>query len=162
VIILRDTREKQPWDFEWYNEVKKVEVCTVKVGDYTLKGYEDLVAIERKRSTGELAINFGKKRKQFLAEMEKMRDYKWRYVICEFPRVHLLRFPEDSGIPKRDWKYLRMNAGYINKTVNDLTEKYGVTFLFCQSPYEAQDEAIKIFQTVIDDDGKDEDYYRPV
>lgn len=149
MIILRDTREKQPWEFEWYEDRPEIQVCKVDVGDYTLKGYENIVAIERKRSTGEIAINFGKKRKQFMAEMERMRDIPFKYIICEFPKEHLDRFPHDSGIPQRDWKYLRINGGYIRSTVNYLSETYGVTFLFCRNPFEAQDEAFKIFQDVL-------------
>lgn len=149
MIIKQDTREKQPWTFDWYDGVQEIRRCTVKVGDYTLEGFEEIVAIERKRSTGELSINFGRKRKQFLAEMERMRNYRWKYVICEFPEENLENFPENSGIPKRDWKYLRMNGGYIRRTIHELSEEYGVAFLFCQNPFEAQDEVIKIFQEVI-------------
>jgi hypothetical protein len=156
VIILRDTREKQPWNFDWYsNEISDIQVCTVKVGDYTLKGYEDVIAVERKRSTGELAINFGKKRKQFVAELERMRPYTHKYIVCEFPKDRLDEFPKNSGIPQRDWKYLKMNGGYIRKTIHDFTEEYGVTFLFCLDPYEAQDEVFKIFSDVIRDAKKD-------
>lgn len=150
MIILRDTREKQPWSFDWYDDVKEIRVCTLKTADYTMAGYEDIISVERKRSTGELAINFGTKRRQFVAELERMQSIKYRYIVCEFPIERLSEFPRNSGIPEKDWKKLRMNGGYIRKTIRDFSTDYNVTFLFCSSPFEAQDEVYKIFQNVID------------
>lgn len=148
MIVLRDTREKQPWTFEWYPDCE-IKVATVKVGDYTLEEYEHILAVERKRSTGELAMNFGRKKKQFIAELERMQYVKFRYVVCEFPKERLDEFPKNSGIPYKDWKYLRINGGYIRKCIEDFSEKYNVTFLFCQNPYVAQDEVYNLFQDVI-------------
>jgi hypothetical protein len=48
-------------------------------GDYTLADYPFLVAVERKRSVNEIATNLGKKYHQFTAELERLKQYRFRY-----------------------------------------------------------------------------------
>ena len=150
MIILRDTREKQPWDFSWYD--CEIRVATVKVGDYTIEGYENTIAVERKRSTGELAMNFGFKKKQFIAELERMQNVQYRYVVCEFPEIRLEEFPLNSGIPRKHWNKLRISGKYIRKCIHDFSSQYNVTFLFCENAFAAQDEVFMMFQNIVGDD----------
>lgn len=152
MIILQDTREKKPWDFTFHGFDQ--ETFGLKTGDYSVKGCEHLVRIERKRSTGEIATNFGFKRKQFEAELERMMDFKYRYVLCEFPEEYIDMFPDKSGIPYAIRRKVRISAGFIRASIQNLSVKYGVDFLFARSISEAEEMAIEIFTRVVDEHTK--------
>ena len=59
--VIQDTREKEGWYFSEYDKCSGMESGTLKTGDYTLRGFEELVCIERKASTSEISQNLGKK-----------------------------------------------------------------------------------------------------
>ena len=70
--VIQDTREQDGWFFSPYDKCEGMERSTMLTGDYTLKGYEDVVCIERKASVAEIAMNLGKKKKPFQEEMQRM------------------------------------------------------------------------------------------
>ena len=82
--VIKDTREQDGWTFSPYDMCKGMEIDTLHTGDYTIKGFEDVVCIERKACTSEIAMNLGRKKKPFQAEMERMKDYSFSFIICEF------------------------------------------------------------------------------
>ncbi len=90
---IKDTREQDGWFFSPYDRCAGMEVATMKTGDYTIKGYEDLVCIERKGSVTEIATNLGKKKKAFQAEMERMKDFDFRFILLEFSASDVLDYP---------------------------------------------------------------------
>lgn len=47
--VIQDVQEKQPWKLIW-----PVEVKHLKTADYSIKGYEDVIAIEKKSGLVEL------------------------------------------------------------------------------------------------------------
>lgn len=144
MIILQDTREQRPWQFEIYDQCQAQQVVTLKTGDYTVKGLEDIVCIERKRTTGEIALNLGKKAKAFEAEMQRMSKYEYAYIICEFSANTLIAYPSGSGIPKKQWSKLRMNGKFMHKRLMEWCEKYGVECIFCNNKYEAELKTLEI------------------
>ena len=89
--IIRDTREKNGWFFD--EEEKKpgkyrvvgTVVDTLDAGDYSIKGYEKLVRIERKNGFCELFGNFSPKdnNERFIREMEKLKDIPHKYILIE-------------------------------------------------------------------------------
>jgi hypothetical protein len=91
--VIKDTREQDGWFFSPYDRCTGMEVATMKTGDYTIKGYEDLVCIERKGSVTEIATNLGKKKKAFQAEMERMKDFDFRFILLEFSASDVLDYP---------------------------------------------------------------------
>lgn len=156
--IIQDTREKDPWNFGMYKQVTAVQVQGLKTGDYTTqeilqleeeKG-QKLLAVERKRSSSEIANNLGAERKRFFNEMERMAEYEFRYIICEFPKQRIYEFPENSGIPKRKWKYLRINSGYMVSQLARIETDYDVRIVFCNDKIEAQDFFIDLVNRIHD------------
>lgn len=147
-VILRDTREKNGWDFESHNKVLAVAKWGLKTGDYTARGLEKDLVIERKASTGEIAMNLGKKRKAFEAEIERMSSFRWKYILCEFSIDDLMNFPENSGIPKKQLQYVRMNGKFMWKKLCEYQENHGVQVIFCDDRYSAQERALMIFDEV--------------
>lgn len=150
VRIIQDSKEKQPLQFDFYDGCSGQVVRGLKTGDYTAEGYEDLIIIERKCSTGELCQNLGKKFTQFKAEFERMQDIPHRYLVCEFPREFLYTFPENSTIPKRKWKDLRINPKFMRKRLYELCEQYGVQPIFCSSRAEAEETIFRIIYNTVE------------
>lgn len=90
--VIRDTREQEGhgWTFCAHMPDRRPPRCdgmiidTLQTGDYSLVGYTDILAIERKADFSELWGNYSsKKRKAFEAEMERMRTIKHAYIIIE-------------------------------------------------------------------------------
>lgn len=147
ITIIQDTREKTPWDFTFYGLDTKVK--TLKTGDYTVEGYEDQIFIERKKSTGELAMNLGKKSKQFFAELERAKGMRHKYIVCEFPEENLACFPEKSGIPQKLISKVRMSTNFILLSLSKIRNQYGVNIIFANNPTDAEHAVINIINNII-------------
>tara|TARA_Y100000004_G_scaffold51933_1_gene57499 strand:- start:286 stop:768 length:483 start_codon:yes stop_codon:yes gene_type:complete len=147
-IVLRDTREKTGWDFKTHDKCRAVVDWGLKTGDYTVRGLEKHLVLERKASTGELAMNLGKKRSAFEAEIKRMDNFRWKYILCEFSIDDLMNFPENSGIPKKQLQYVRMNGKFMWKKLCEYQEQHGVQVVFCDNKINAQEKAMFIFDEV--------------
>lgn len=142
MLILQDSREKIPWNFESYNIEKKV--CALNTGDYGIDKCGKLITIERKRSVSELAGNLGKNYKRFRNELDRMKDYRFKYVICEFLYEELLKYPYNIGLPKKVIKKIRMSGKFLASRVSKLTDEYELEFIFCENLFVARDKAVEL------------------
>jgi len=79
--ILVDNREQQPFTFAGYEAVP--EPATLQVGDYSLPGFEDRAAIERKSLEDLIACLMGSNRERFERELARGRHYELFYVMIE-------------------------------------------------------------------------------
>jgi ERCC4-type nuclease len=79
--IIIDTREQLPYAFQGY-EVK-IETANLPVGDYSLPGFEDRAAIERKTLNDLVGCLMGKDRTRFERELTKGRAYDLFAVVVE-------------------------------------------------------------------------------
>ena len=131
--VIQDTREKEGWYFSEYDKCSGMESGTLKTGDYTLKGFEEMVCIERKASTSEIAQNLGKKKDPFQAEMDRMKEYPFAFLICEFSMDDLLRFPDGSNVPKSARSQVRITGKYLLKCLVEFQLWYNVKILLCGS-----------------------------
>ncbi len=77
-VILIDQREQSPLRFRG----TRWEKCFLPVGDYSLRGLTAEVVIERK-SLSDLVGCCGKERERFIAQVERMRDYRFRALVVE-------------------------------------------------------------------------------
>ena len=89
--VIRDTREREGYHFSKFDKCQGMVVRKLDTGDYTLLGLEDKICIERKGCVEEVAINFGKKKKQFLAEIERMKEFPHKFILLEFSLEDLLQ-----------------------------------------------------------------------
>lgn len=89
--IIQDTREQKPWSFDHITKRVKaqdtpvlitVELAKLDSGDYSIKGFEDQIAIERK-SAADLVSTIFYRRKQFMAELERLQQMQWSGIIVE-------------------------------------------------------------------------------
>lgn len=85
-IILVDTREQHPFDFEGDDAFEAIEHTKLDQGDYSIKGLEHIISIERKATMNELYTNLSSKtfRTRFYAEAERLsKDVKYRFIVVE-------------------------------------------------------------------------------
>ncbi len=86
INIIVDSREQKPYSFPDH----LVTVAGLKVGDYSLKGYEDRVSIERK-TLGDLVSSLSHGRDRFQRELERGRDLAYFALIVESSMESILR-----------------------------------------------------------------------
>ncbi|MDD2967544.1 MAG: ERCC4 domain-containing protein [Desulfovibrionaceae bacterium] len=80
--VIIDSREQSP--FAFHNEKYGVEkaVGTLSIGDYSLAGLEDHIAVERK-SLPDLVLCLGRERDRFERELQRGAALDAFCVVCE-------------------------------------------------------------------------------
>jgi len=78
ITAVIDTREQRPWDLS----PLKSERGTLITGDYTIKGLEHVICIERK-SLADYLGSMGNDRDRFERELKRMLGYETRALIIE-------------------------------------------------------------------------------
>jgi hypothetical protein len=148
--VLRDSQEKEGKGWWWPRTpgCHGTIVQSLETGDYTINGYSHLLSIERKGSVGEWSKNITEKR--FERELERLRDFKYAFIILEFAVSNILEFPVGSGIPKKIWKKIKVNGPYMLKRTTEIMCNYGIPVLFCGE--HGKTMATSIFKRVIDNE----------
>lgn len=103
--IIRDTREKQGkgWQFRASANCDGVEVIKLDVGDYSVKGLEDVLMIERK-TVGDLWGTLGNMTsyKRFQREMERAKNHPYKFLIIEGTLADIDRGYNWSKVPSNN------------------------------------------------------------
>ncbi len=129
--IIRDTREQLGYHFNPYDKCAGMIRKALKTGDYTLKGFEDILCIERKASTAEISNNMGRKKDAFHNEIKRMDEFRFAFLICEFTLEDVLKFPLNSTVPKHKWNSLKVTGRYMMKCFMEYQLRHNVKVLFC-------------------------------
>jgi len=127
--IIRDTREKNGW---WFPESAVCDGTVVEkldTGDYTLKDKKNILCIERKGSIGEFANNITQKR--FENELERMREYKFSFVLLEFDLFEIMSFPQSANFPARVLSKIKITAPFVLKKLIEYEMCYPTKFILC-------------------------------
>jgi hypothetical protein len=129
--VIRDTREKdgKGWVFGANPVCLGTEEETVATGDYTIKGMSHILCIERKGSVSEVAQNLYEER--FYAELIRMMNYKYRFIICEFDVEDLIKYPNIASVPYRIKKKIKVSGKFLLKKLIEIQMQYNVHILFC-------------------------------
>ncbi len=127
--FLIDSREKEPFKFRASANLGGTETVKLDAGDYAVKGHEDLICIERKKSATELAGNFGKNRARFEREFERMQSCQFRYVVVE---------DHWSSVMGKSIRHSRMSAKAVFESIIAFGLTYGVHFIFAGNRQQAQ------------------------
>ena len=122
-IIIIDTREQDPYKFRASSSVDSVVHEKLDHGDYSIKGYEHLITIERKKNVDEIAGNLGKHRARFERELERMQSSKRRYIVIE---------DHWSSIYNKK-RFSRVHPNAIFESILALSMKYHVHVIFAGS-----------------------------
>lgn len=123
MLILRDTREQNPWLFA------NAEIKTLKTGDYTLSGFEDKICIERKGCVEEFSNNLVKDFSRFEKELDRMRVFDHKFIICEFPFGDVVDYP-NSCKSKKAREASRISGKFLIKRISEIQLEYDVNVMF--------------------------------
>lgn len=85
LVAIQDTREQEPWDLS----PMSVEIGTLSVGDYSIRGMEQVIAIERK-SLSDFVMCCGSERERFQRELDRLRGWPVSAVVIEASWADLL------------------------------------------------------------------------
>jgi len=124
--IVVDTREQKPL---WKGE--KIVRKKLEVGDYSIKGYEKEVAIERK-SLPDLFGTLGGGHKRFKAELGKAIKYKYFAIVID---------GSYSSAYNKDFEgsyHSKMRGYVITSILFTLHMKYGINIFFSNGRIESK------------------------
>lgn len=131
--VVRDTREQHGYFFKKFNTCNGTVQKKLDTGDYSILGMEDKICIERKASVSEIAINLGKKKYAFYEEIERMKDYEHKFIICEFSMDDVLKFPEGAKIPKELIGKVKITGKYMLRCLMEFAVFNNVHVIFAGS-----------------------------
>jgi len=142
--IIVDTREQQPWEFEYYSKASR----KLDTGDYSIEGLESLFTIERKKSVSEIANNISENR--FNKELDRLNSYKYKFLLLEFSLQDVLDYPIGSTVPKKMWEKLKITNKYILKYLTQISINYNLQTFFCGNKDNAEELALSIIKRIVE------------
>jgi hypothetical protein len=138
ITVCIDSNEQQPFTFH-EKDVGWTLQKKLPTGDYTIEGLEEIVCIERKGSVQELAGNLmSTDLKRFEAELVRMQDFKYRYIVCEFSWADLWDYPWSAKLPPKIRKRIRVRGEAVVSKLIELSLKYDVQVYMCGTKIRAQ------------------------
>lgn len=150
--IIKDSREQDGYSFEpsdsRYHICKGMITKKLDTGDYSIEGLEDKLCIERKASVTEFANNIGQDKIRFMQEIERMKTFKYRFMIFEFSLSDVMNFPEGSGINQSDWDKVKVTNKYMLKTIMEFQLYHDIHVIFCDSKKNAKWAVLSILKRV--------------
>lgn len=119
--IIRDSREKEGagWKFNATSKCLGTIVEKLETGDYSLKGMEHLIMIERK-SIPDLWGTLLTGKERFIKEMERARSIPSRYIVIEGSLKDVL-----SGC-----YFSKVDPSFILSSLVALEQEYGIHVIF--------------------------------
>jgi len=130
MIIVIDNREQLPLDFRRSKVVEDVRYVTLKTGDYSILGYEDKIAFERK-NPNDLFSSLGVGHKRFKKELERALEMDYFAIIVERSYTEILNKDFEGS------HFTKMRGDVVIKILNTLKFKYGIDVIFCNGRKEA-------------------------
>lgn len=121
MIIVRDTREQAGYTFSYLSPAPIIVDATLHTGDYSLRGYEDQLAIERK-GLSDCFGTFGHGRKRFERELERMKTLQFAAVVIEGDWFTIFHRPP---------KFSKLKPKTIHASIIAWQQRYGVHFFTC-------------------------------
>lgn len=144
--VIIDTREQAPFNFggftgdkhEDYRElIVPTSVETLTTGDYSLRGFQDRITIERK-SKNDLYSTLGAGRERFTREFERMNEMDFAAVIVEACWYELITDPPFAS---------RLSPKVVYRTVISWQQRYrNVHWWFCKDKRFAEKTAFEILR----------------
>ena len=129
VTAIIDTREQRPLNLDLESEPG-----TLTTGDYSVKGLEDVLTVERK-SLDDLVGCMTAGRGRFERELQRMKAYEFRCVVVEADWDDLVKGRYRS----------RMQPAAATHTIASWTSRFAVPFLFCGRDRQAVGDYVSFF-----------------
>lgn len=138
--IVIDSREQCPLYFRKSKNLEGTVKGTLSTGDYSIEGFENKIAIERKNPC-DLFSTLTKDNKRFKREIERAitrLDYFAIVVECSYTNIVNKTFDGAVHIKK-------MRGDVIVKICSTLQVKYGIPIIFCNGRVEASSLIRQLF-----------------
>lgn len=110
-VLLVDTREQKPLRFSHL----PAESATLYTGDYSVRGLEEVFAVERK-SLADLAGSLTRERDRFMREMHRLRGYRFPYLLAIGDDMELSRLQAQG----------RLKLQQVEHSLRAIQSRYGV------------------------------------
>lgn len=152
--VIRDTREQKNhgWFWEPSDRCNGTVEEPLKTGDYTIKGAESLLRIERKASVAEIATNISESR--FPKFLERFKEFPHAFLVAECSFEDIMMFPVNSTIPKHMWHKIEMKGKVLRKKLAEIQLKYNLNIIWAGNQHNAWEMVDSIFKRVYDDISK--------
>lgn len=138
--ILVDYREKKPYDFPGIDG-SQIKEESLNVGDYTLVGFEDRFAVERK-TLDDLATSLGTDRERFEDEVRRGQSLDEFVVVIEAPARDVYRYSNSSYCPNY---YSNITPNSVIGTVEKWPDKYDtLRFLWANNRKGGMEETLRL------------------
>ena len=124
--VLVDDREKKAWDLPY-----KIEKKRLKTGDYTIKGFEEIVAIEKKSGLVELLNDLANGyRGTFERFLKRLSKYPVKVIVVEDTLSELSISRALTHIRRKSRGRARLTSRSIYYWTADIAAKYGIPIVF--------------------------------
>ena len=120
MIVIMDTREQLPFTFTKWPETQ-IQQAALPCGDYSLAGFEDRAAVERKSLDDLISCFMNSNRDRFERELARARRYELFAVVVEAGLQDMAQ-----GRYK-----CQMKPHAALQTVTAFFVRYGIPFMFC-------------------------------
>ncbi|MDA3918973.1 MAG: hypothetical protein PF690_18675 [Deltaproteobacteria bacterium] len=137
ISILTDTREQAPYLFKRWNI--KTQETGLTTGDYSLPGFEDKAAIERKTLDDLIGCLMGKDRERFEKELSRARSFELFAVVVEANLSDIANGQYQSN----------MKPTAALQTLAAFFIRYRVPFLFCSNRAGGEYQVYSLLQKYI-------------
>lgn len=122
LTVVVDSREQRPFQFPSASRIGKQEILVetvclgLKAGDYSIRGWEDQIAIERK-SLSDLFGTTGKGRERFERELERLAKMEYAAIVIEGTWEDIARRPPS---------HTEMQPKSVIRSLLAWSQRYGV------------------------------------
>lgn len=124
--VVVDSREQKPFGFR--GRPVEVTVGTLDAGDYSVRGFERRIAVERK-SLVDLVGCLGRERERFERELVRLRGWEVAAVVVEEPQAALRSGRYRGGLnPSAAWQ-----------SIVAFSSRFRVPFFFCRDREDAEE-----------------------
>jgi len=144
--LIVDTREQNPYTFKKINPSPNISIETLHDGDYSLKGFEASVVVERK-SLIDAFSTFGRHRQRFERQLERMKLLEFAAIVVEADWLTIIKNP-----PARS--QFRPKSFYAS--VIAWQQRYQVHFWMCVNREFAEKTTYRILERFYKDKCKGE------
>ncbi len=126
-VVLVDTRERMPLPLHanhpnWIGGERR---ATLKTGDYSAEGMENLLALERK-SLPDLVACSVSYRQRFLAACARLSTFRWKAILVEATFEDIKGGFEQFAIPSE------VHPNVVCGTLDAIEAKFGIPVIYIQ------------------------------
>jgi ERCC4-type nuclease len=124
-VVLVDTREQLPWSLHARhpNWIGGEYRATLKTGDYSIQGMENVLTIERK-GFNDLLVCMAGQRERFLQCCERLAEFRWKAIFIEATYEDLKTSYAWFGFPTE------LHPNSVCGTLDAIEAKFGIPIVY--------------------------------